>query len=125
MTSAATPGAVLLAWVAETPFEALPKPAVEMGRLAMLDWWGVAVGGVDEPVTRLLREAMPEPEGPASVLGTDRTASPVTAAWGTAPPSTRSTMTIPCWRCPATSRRRSCRDYSRSPRVEGRAAAMS
>ncbi|HEX2482670.1 MAG TPA: MmgE/PrpD family protein, partial [Methylomirabilota bacterium] len=80
MTSAATPGAVLLAWMAETPFEALPKPAVEMGRLAMLDWWGVAVGGVDEPVTRLLREAMPEPEGPASVLGTDRTASPVTAA---------------------------------------------
>ena len=44
-------------FVAETPFEALPKPAVEMGRLAMLDWWGVTVGGVDEPVTRLLREA--------------------------------------------------------------------
>jgi 2-methylcitrate dehydratase PrpD len=74
------PGASLLAFVAETPLEALPKPAVEMGRLAVLDWWGVAVGGVEEPVTRLLRDAMPEPEGPASVLGTDRTASPVTAA---------------------------------------------
>ena len=80
MSRAATPGAMLLASVAETPFEALPKPAVEMGRLAMLDWWGVTVGGVDEPVTGLLREAVPEPEGPASVLGTDRTASPVTAA---------------------------------------------
>jgi 2-methylcitrate dehydratase PrpD len=74
------PGASLLAFVAETPLEALPKPAVEMGRLAVLDWWGVAVGGVEEPVTRLLRDAVPEPEGPASVLGTDRTASPVTAA---------------------------------------------
>lgn len=80
MSAAAAPGAVLLAAVAETPFEALPKPAVEMGRLAMLDWWGVTVGGVDEPVTRLLRAAVPEPEGPASVLGTARTASPVTAA---------------------------------------------
>jgi len=80
VSGAAAPGAALLALVAETPFEALPKPAVEMGRLAVLDWWGVTVGGVDEPVARLLREAVPEPEGPASVLGTDRTASPVTAA---------------------------------------------
>jgi 2-methylcitrate dehydratase PrpD len=52
-----------------------------MGRLAMLDWWGVTVGGVDEPVARLVREAGPEPPGPASVLGTDRTASPVAAAF--------------------------------------------
>ena len=74
------PRASLRAVVAETPLAALPKPVVEMGRLAVLDWWGVAVGGVEEPVTRLLRDAMPEPEGPASVLGTDRTASPVTAA---------------------------------------------
>jgi 2-methylcitrate dehydratase PrpD len=78
--TAAAPGAVLLAAVAETPFEALPKPAVEMGRLAMLDWWGVTVGGVEEPVARLVREAAPEAEGPASVLGTDLMASPVTAA---------------------------------------------
>src|SRR5262249_3300156 len=80
VSAAATPGAALLALVAETRFDALPKSAVEMGRLAVLDWWGVTVGGVDEPVSRLLREATPEPDGPASVLGTDRTASPVTAA---------------------------------------------
>jgi 2-methylcitrate dehydratase PrpD len=80
VSSLATPGVALLALMAETRFEALPKSAVEMGRLAVLDWWGVTVGGVDEPVTRLLREAVPEPPGPASVLGTDRTASPVTAA---------------------------------------------
>ena len=46
----------------------------------MLDWWGVTVGGVDEPVARLLRESGAEPDGPASVLGTDRGAPPVTAA---------------------------------------------
>jgi 2-methylcitrate dehydratase PrpD len=74
-----TPGAALLGLIAETRFEALPKSAIEMGRLAAFDWWGVTVGGVDEPVARLLREAVPEPEGPASVLGTHRTASPVTA----------------------------------------------
>jgi 2-methylcitrate dehydratase PrpD len=78
--STVKPGAALLELVAETPFEALPKPAVEMGRLAVLDWWGVTVGGVDEPVARLLREAVPEPAGPASVLGTDRAVSPITAA---------------------------------------------
>ena len=80
MTGAASPRAALLAAVAETPFEALPKSAVEMGRIAIMDWWGVTVGGVDEPVARLLREATPEPPGPASVLGLDRTASLVTAA---------------------------------------------
>jgi 2-methylcitrate dehydratase PrpD len=78
--SGAAPGAALLALVAEARFEGLPKPAVEMSRLAMLDWWGVTVGGVDEPVTRLLRDAAPEPPGPASVLGAGRTASPVVAA---------------------------------------------
>src|SRR5262245_7888147 len=52
-----------------------------MGRLAMLDWWGVTVGGVDEPVARLVREAVPEPAGPASVIGTERTAAAVTAAF--------------------------------------------
>jgi 2-methylcitrate dehydratase PrpD len=80
VSGGATPGAALLALVAETRFEALPKPAVQMGRLAVLDWWGVTVGGVEEPVSRLLREAAPESPGPASVLGTGRTASPVTAA---------------------------------------------
>jgi 2-methylcitrate dehydratase PrpD len=80
VSAATSPGAALLALVADTPFEALPKPAVEMGRIAVLDWWGVTVGGVDEPVARLLREATPEPAGPASVLGAGRTASPLTAA---------------------------------------------
>jgi 2-methylcitrate dehydratase PrpD len=80
MTGAPSPGVALLALVAETRFEVLPKPVVEMARLAMLDWWGVTIGGVDEPVTRLLREAMPEAAGPTSILGAGRTASALTAA---------------------------------------------
>jgi 2-methylcitrate dehydratase PrpD len=74
------PGARLCRLVAATGFEDLPKPVVELGRLAVLDWWGVTVAGAAEPVARLLREALPEPPGAAAVLGTDRTAAPLTAA---------------------------------------------
>jgi 2-methylcitrate dehydratase PrpD len=75
-----SPGAALLALAAETPFQALAKPTTEIARLAVLDWWGVTVGGAGEPVARMVREATPEPPGPASVLGAGRTASPATAA---------------------------------------------
>jgi 2-methylcitrate dehydratase PrpD len=70
----------LCRFVAATRFVDLPKPVVELARLAVLDWWGVTVAGAHEPVARLLREALPEPSGPASVLGTARTAAPLTAA---------------------------------------------
>ncbi|MGH7318110.1 MAG: MmgE/PrpD family protein, partial [Candidatus Rokuibacteriota bacterium] len=46
----------------------------------ILDWWGVTVAGADEPVARILREVVSEPSGPATILGTSLTASPVTAA---------------------------------------------
>ncbi|MCI0345520.1 MAG: MmgE/PrpD family protein, partial [Chloroflexi bacterium] len=62
-------------------YEDLPKPALEIARLAVLDWWGVTVAGAGEPVARILREVVSEPSGPASVLGTSLTASPVTAAF--------------------------------------------
>jgi 2-methylcitrate dehydratase PrpD len=81
VTGADGPGAALLRFVAERRFEDVPKPSVEAARLAMLDWWGVTVAGADEPVARLLRDALPEPDGPASVLGTARSASPCTAAF--------------------------------------------
>lgn len=80
MTGVEGAGTRLLRFVTGTRFEDLPKPTVELARLAVLDWWGVTAGGAGEPVARLLREAFPEPAGPAAVLGTDRTASPVTAA---------------------------------------------
>ncbi|PYM66097.1 MAG: hypothetical protein DMD79_03585 [Candidatus Rokuibacteriota bacterium] len=73
-------GRALLQFVAETGFDDLPKPVVEVARLAALDWWGVTVAGAAEPVARRLGEVLNEPPGPASVLGTARTASPVTAA---------------------------------------------
>jgi 2-methylcitrate dehydratase PrpD len=76
-----SPGAALLDFVAGTRYEELPKPALEMARLAVLDWWGVTVAGADEPVSRLLRGlVVDEAPGPATVLGTGRTASPMTAA---------------------------------------------
>jgi len=75
-----TPGARLLRFVRETREEDLPKPALEHARLAVLDWWGVTVGGADEPVARLLRETTGAPPGPASVLGTPLRTAPLTAA---------------------------------------------
>jgi 2-methylcitrate dehydratase PrpD len=75
-----TPGAALLEFVARTRFDDLPGPAVEVARLAILDWWAVTVAGAAEPVARRLGEALTEETGPASVLGTSRRVSPVTAA---------------------------------------------
>jgi 2-methylcitrate dehydratase PrpD len=73
-------GSTLLRFVAETPLQALPEPALERGRLAVLDWWGVTVAGADEPVSRILRRVAGEASGPSTVLGTRETASPATAA---------------------------------------------
>jgi 2-methylcitrate dehydratase PrpD len=78
----ASPGTRLLAFAREVGDGDLPKPVVELARLAVLDWWGVAVGGAMEPVARWLRDVELDgvPAGPASVLGTGRTAPPITAA---------------------------------------------
>ena len=63
--------APLLALVAAARFEDLPKPVVEIGRLALLDWWGVTVAGAAEPVARLVREVVDEAgDGRCAVLGT-------------------------------------------------------
>jgi 2-methylcitrate dehydratase PrpD len=75
-----TPGGRLLRFVRETREDELAKPALEHARLAVLDWWGVTVGGADEPVARLLRETTGIPPGPASILGTSHRAAPLTAA---------------------------------------------
>ena len=70
-------GETLLRWARETACEDLPKPVIEHARLAVLDWWGVAVAGAGEPVARIVRETAGLPAGPASVLGTaERTAEP-------------------------------------------------
>ena len=73
-------GRALLQFVAETGFDDLPKPVVEVARLAALDWWGVTVAGAAEPVARRLGEVLNEPPGPACVLGTARTAATPSAA---------------------------------------------
>jgi 2-methylcitrate dehydratase PrpD len=78
--SPSTPGAALLRLVLDTRDEDLPKAALEHARLAVLDWWGVTVGGADEPVARLLRQTAGTPPGPAAVLGTPERTAPLTAA---------------------------------------------
>ncbi len=55
--AASGPAESLLRFVAETRDENLPKSALEHARLAVLDWWGVTVGGADEPVARILLTA--------------------------------------------------------------------
>jgi 2-methylcitrate dehydratase PrpD len=81
-----TPGRRLIEFAHALRYEDLPKPSAEMARLAVLDWWGVTVAGAAEPVSRLLREVVLDPGederagGRAAVLGTTRTAEPVTAA---------------------------------------------
>jgi len=74
------PGETLLRFVVEAREEELPKAALEHARLAVLDWWGVTVGGAEEPVARILRETVGAPPGPAAVLGTPHATAPLTAA---------------------------------------------
>ena len=77
---AESPSRRLLQFVRATGYEDLPKPARETARLAVLDWWGVTVGGADEPVARLVRQTLGSNPGSGSVLGTAATASPADAA---------------------------------------------
>lgn len=46
----------------------------------VLDWYGVSVLGSTEPLSLLLREEYAASTGPCSIIGTDRTADPGTAA---------------------------------------------
>jgi 2-methylcitrate dehydratase PrpD len=74
------PGETLLGFVVEASDDELPKATVERARLAVLDWWGVTVGGAGEPVARILRETVGTPPGPAAVLGTAHGTTPLIAA---------------------------------------------
>jgi 2-methylcitrate dehydratase PrpD len=77
----AGPGAALLRYVAETREAGLPKPVLEVARLAVLDWWGVTLAGAAEPVAVIARDLLAAREpGPCSVLGIPALVEPVTAA---------------------------------------------
>ncbi len=61
----------------------IPEPTLDMAGLCILDWFGLALGGAREPVTRLLREVA-EGEGAhpvASVAGAGRAFSARQAAF--------------------------------------------
>src|SRR5262245_14467760 len=55
------PGETRLRFVVEAGDDDLPKAALEHARLAVLDWWGVTIGGAGEPVARILRENQRRP----------------------------------------------------------------
>jgi len=59
---------------------AVPEEAWRWASHCVLDWYGVTVIGASEPLSRLLRDEYADAAGPASVVGTDRTADVRTAA---------------------------------------------
>jgi 2-methylcitrate dehydratase PrpD len=60
-------------------FDDIPTEAVEVGRHCLLDWLGCTIGGSAEPVAGMLREELTS-NGPATVIGTDLTTDPRSAA---------------------------------------------
>jgi 2-methylcitrate dehydratase PrpD len=62
-----------------TGFDDLPEEVTAIGRHCLLDWCGCALAGSGEPLARLLRDELPG-DGPATVVGSGRTASARDAA---------------------------------------------
>lgn len=55
MTEGATARVIRLAWAAA---DRAPDDARQMAKLCMLDWFGLAIAGMDEPIARLLADAV-------------------------------------------------------------------
>lgn len=55
MTEGATARVIRLAWAAA---DRAPDDARHMAKLCMLDWFGLAIAGMDEPIARLVAEAV-------------------------------------------------------------------
>lgn len=82
MGLAVTHGAtgLLVDQVRAITFSSLPAAVVLVAKSCVLDWLGVTLAGSREPLTRILLDACGEASGPASIVGHDRTAAPLTAA---------------------------------------------
>ena len=63
----------LAARVAASSFDGIPREAVEVSKQAILDYIGVTIAGMEEPLARILREDANEQGGypQATVIGTD------------------------------------------------------
>ncbi len=51
--------------------DSMPEPATTVATHCILDWFGCAIGGVNEPVARILRDELGGVAGTSSVLGAD------------------------------------------------------
>src|SRR6516162_5564539 len=58
----------------------LDRAALTVAKQCVLDWYGVALAGSNEPVARILREEMAASEGPASIVGFNLRCAPADAA---------------------------------------------
>lgn len=72
----------LAARIAATDFASIPPAAVEVSKQAILDFIGVTIAGMEEPLARILREEAAEQGGhpQATVIGTNERTSVTQAA---------------------------------------------
>lgn len=59
-------------------YDALPSHVTRVAQSCILDWLGVTIAAVNEPTVAAVRDTLSEP-GDSSVIGTDRTATPLAA----------------------------------------------
>ena len=77
-----TPTRALAERIAGTQYADIPAPARMVAKQALLDFIGVTMAGIDEPLARMLRDQVSEEGGhpQAQLIGTDERASTTQAA---------------------------------------------
>ena len=95
-TDTTTPTANLATWVAGQSSQDISANAFLWAKHALLDWFGVALGGSTDPlVDILIEDALDEGEsGESRLIGRIERVIPARAALITAPRHTRSTLTM-------------------------------
>ena len=90
-------------------YDSLPEPVRGLARQCVLDYYGVALAGADDPLAAILLDELAEAGGAAqaSVIGHQARLPALSAASSTARSATRSITTTSTWRCPDIPRWRS------------------
>src|SRR6266851_3531100 len=91
-------------------YESLPDSVRELARQCVLDYYGVALAGADDPLAHILLDELAEAGGAeqAGIIGHNARLPVLAAARSTARSGMRSTTTTSTWRCRAIPRSRSC-----------------
>ncbi len=81
-------------FIAEAGNRNYDPAVIDQAKRCLVDWMGVAIGAVEQPVSRAVRETALawRAQGGARILRGGETA-PALAAWSTGPWATRSTST--------------------------------